>query len=574
MQQSSSIRSKIFSSMFFSQSLITLVMACALSIVFFNFYLNKQTNFAFEKLNLIDTQLNFLTTSISNYSRIIVSDDEVQNFMLCSKKDALSKAAPMPSDIKAKINHLIQSTNYIHSVSLYDANFNCILSTANSMICLPFLQKNFPNEGTWVNTQKKDNGHVYGMVEILSYIKPFYNYNSGELLGFIEISLLESEIKNLYNLHNLTDSTTFILDQNGNIVSTNSLTDAYQLPYPYYEFLNPTLSSHFFFKDRQTIFFKYTQALNGYVVTQIPAFTLFAPLYVFILLCIVLAFCCLMACRPFLQRMSKSITSPITKLITHTHIIKSGVLLPLKIPSEAPSDLADLICAFNELVESQEVLKTQLISSQKAKDKLAVDLLQEQINPHFLYNTLDNISALAEIGEIELLTKLIYNLSQFYRKGLSNGKTYITIQEELEMVASYMQILQIRYYNKFDFEILCPPELKQIPCLKFLLQPIVENSIYHGIKNLEGHGTILIEVNQKDKKTIAFCIKDNGVGLSETTVKELFKKQSSHFGLYNIQERLHLYYGQAYGISIQGLYPTGCAVTLTIHPKGGIDNDL
>ena len=115
-----------------------------------------------------------------------------------------------------------------------------------------------------------------------------------------------------------------------------------------------------------------------------------------------------------------------------------------------------------------------------------------QVNPHFLYNTLDNICALAELDEKETLIQLVMNLSSFYRSSLSNGKMHISIGQELEISRAYLEILQIRYFHKFDFTITCPEALKNYSCIKLLLQPILENSIYHGIKGLTGTESFIL----------------------------------------------------------------------------------
>lgn len=200
------------------------------------------------------------------------------------------------------------------------------------------------------------------------------------------------------------------------------------------------------------------------------------------------------------------------------------------------------------------------------KDKLSLDLLQQQIRPHFLYNTLDNICSLAELNETETLIDLVMNLSSFYRSTLSNGKNEITIQEELNLTESYLHIMQIRYFNKFAFEIHCPPHLLHCKCLKLLLQPIVENSIYHGIKVVPYKGILKIFISEGEN-CILFTVIDNGIGLPENFKVSLNNDEEGsekHFGIKNIQHRIELYYGPQYGLILQNAPGGGCICTIRI----------
>ncbi len=159
---------------------------------------------------------------------------------------------------------------------------------------------------------------------------------------------------------------------------------------------------------------------------------------------------------------------------------------------------------------SQEKLTQDLIVAQKTKDKLSLDLLQQQVNPHFLYNTLDNIGVnWRNWMKRALLIRLVSNLSEFYRHSLSGGNLIVSIAEELELTQAYVNIMQIRYVDKFSFSMDCPGEIRARRCLKLLLQPIIENSIYHGVKELDGFGHITVRVLMCHSD-IKFVIEDNG----------------------------------------------------------------
>lgn len=158
---------------------------------------------------------------------------------------------------------------------------------------------------------------------------------------------------------------------------------------------------------------------------------------------------------------------------------------------------------------------------------------------------------------------MVMDLSTFYRESLSKGRFYLTIKEELEMTEAYLHILKIRYYNKFDYTITCPERLLNNCCLKLLLQPIVENSIYHGIKELEYNGLLEIVVEETEK-IIKMTVMDNGIGLTKELESRIWEKDSSHFGIKNIHQRIQLYYGPEYGLSIYNRPKGGCTTILKI----------
>lgn len=561
-----SIHHKFFYSMCISSITIVVMITITLNLIFSYFFINTQTKTSRIQLHSIKKQLEFFTTSIRNYSRTINSAPLIQEFGIEYKKKHDAIPITQYNLVKFEIEHIIQSTPYIHSVSLYDTNFDFVLSTENYHT--PSKYKNLLGieKGVWTSSFKKLQTNHNLIDYTFSYITPFYSITTGEALGYVEVALLESEIKKIYSENSLSHNTIFLIDSQGTIQSTNS-NAVLRDHYPIFDRLE--LSPYFSYQIHSGygVFSEYIKVLDFYIIYQVPAITFFKPIIFIIALGACISIFCIMLYIPIAHHITHTITSPICQLIEHTKKVKSGYWTPLHI-QKTDSDISSLIASFNNMLSAQEQLKNKLLITQKSKDKMALDLLQAQINPHFLYNSLDNICALAEIGEIDLLNQLIFNLSNFYRKGLSNGQTFITVSEELEIIRSYLAILQIRYYNLFDFEIQCEPELLMLPCLKFLLQPIVENSIYHGIKNLSHKGFLSIYVTSQ-QQDLYFYIQDNGVGIEESILHEIWTSPKHHFGICNVHRRIQLYYGKHYGVSIHSTPHEGCLVILKIQLKEG-----
>mgnify|MGYP003296192385 CR=1 FL=1 len=175
------------------------------------------------------------------------------------------------------------------------------------------------------------------------------------------------------------------------------------------------------------------------------------------------------------------------------------------------------------------------------------DALQQQINPHFLYNTLDSIAILAESDRSEDVVTMVTSLSTFFRNSLNKGNDILTLGTECSQVTSYLEIQQIRYSDILRYEISIPQELMDCMVPKLILQPLVENALYHGIKNRRGMGTITV-TGQSDGNDLLLKVTDNGAGMDEAQLAELYRRMHESeqtgrgIGLGNISRRISILY--------------------------------
>lgn len=214
-----------------------------------------------------------------------------------------------------------------------------------------------------------------------------------------------------------------------------------------------------FFAGGNLLFFTPFSTLDWYVLNQIPIVSFLAPLFAMFCLSLLIAALVMVLCVFASHHIAQKVTYPLSYLISHIQTVKEGNWVPIhEIPCN--DEVASLLSSFNSMIAIQTKMRDDLIEAEKLKQQLSLSLLQQQVNPHFLYNTLDNICALAELDEKETLIQLVMNLSSFYRSSLSNGKMHISIGQELEISRAYLEILQIRYFHKFDFTITCPEALK------------------------------------------------------------------------------------------------------------------
>lgn len=273
------------------------------------------------------------------------------------------------------------------------------------------------------------------------------------------------------------------------------------------------------------------------------------------------------------KRIMSHITKPIDSLCEISRQAGSGHFeVRVQGKKSDSEELVILQDSFNKMVEEIGSLVDDIKIEQMNLRAAELRLLQEQINPHFLYNTLDTIIWLAEAGQKEQVVKMVASLSDFFRTTLSKGQDFITVEEERKHIKSYLEIQQFRYRDILEYEIQVPEELYQYEILKLTLQPLVENALYHGIKNKRGKGKIII-AGELLEKGLQFQIIDNGRGMTPERLEEVKKiisgelsneKEKSGFGLFNVNQRIKLNYGEAYGLEIQSTYMEGTVFTILI----------
>jgi len=210
------------------------------------------------------------------------------------------------------------------------------------------------------------------------------------------------------------------------------------------------------------------------------------------------------------------------------------------------------------------------IENERSLHRAELELLQAQINPHFLYNTLDSIAILAEMGRNDDVVSMVTSLSVFFRNSLSKGRDIISLSAESEQVRSYLEIQQTRYSDILTYELSIPEELMDESVPKLILQPLVENALYHGIKNRRGMGLIRVS-GQDEGGYFTLTVTDNGAGMDEARLNEVTSGISgaspAGLGLANVQKRVRLYCGEECGLSFESEPGRGTAVTVRLKKK-------
>ncbi|MBU7319136.1 cache domain-containing sensor histidine kinase [Paenibacillus oleatilyticus] len=237
---------------------------------------------------------------------------------------------------------------------------------------------------------------------------------------------------------------------------------------------------------------------------------------------------------------------------------------------EQENEIGQLGRTFNLMVGHTKELMSEIIRNEETKRKSELKVLQAQINPHFLYNTLDSIIWMAEGKKHEEVVLMTSALAKLFRASINKSDELVPLFIEIEHIRSYLLIQKMRYKEKLDYRIDVSQDIMACKTIKILLQPFVENAIYHGIKNKPGCGLITIAGSEKDGK-IVFTIEDNGLGMTPDQLRHILvpkkgTERGTGVGIANVHERIQLYFGTSYGVSFESEPEKGTRVTLTI-PK-------
>lgn len=320
------------------------------------------------------------------------------------------------------------------------------------------------------------------------------------------------------------------------------------------ELIQDNIQSYIYYQTKSM------EHLTGELNARVHSFTMVCGMLLLLLLLLMVA---------LIVMIVTDIIRPIRELSGVTEKVAEGDFSARALV-DTHDEIAVLADSVNGMTESLEELVSKIKEDQQKMRRADLRLLQEQINPHFLYNTLDTIVWLIEGNASDKAVNMVMSLSEFFRLVLSKGREYITIQEEELHIKSYLEIQQVRYQDILEYEIQIDPAIYQYKILKLTLQPLVENSLYHGIKYKRAKGNILV-TGKLCGDEIHFTVEDNGVGMEEEELRKLqgeikkpCKDTEKGFGLANVNERIRMNFGAQYGMQIDSVRGQGTRVEIVI----------
>ena len=402
---------------------------------------------------------------------------------------------------------------------------------------------------------------------------------TGEILGYIVSQAEESRLSDIYSdMAASMGAQMFIMDESGVVIS--SADD--QIPIGK---LFPsagdrerllgmdTNAGQFQYMDidqiHMGILSRRISGKDWRVFFMIPASHLQEELSTVLIHFLVISISCILLGVVVTFIFTSSILHPLGQVITGMEEFEKGNLQVI-LDESGSDEITRLSVQFNRMAHEINRLMEQEKNSEKQKRKLEIQALQAQINPHFLANTLNTVSYIAQIRKEESISKLVNAIIDLLRNSMKNDDSFHTVEEEVNQIKSYITIQDYRLLGKFTMSIQVEPEMFSCYMPRFILQPIVENAVIHGIEPMKRRGVVSLKGYRKDRQII-FVVTDNGVGMSKETIPRLFQEKKneeklrfSGMGIGNVNKRIKLMMGNEYGLSINSEKDVFTSVTVTL----------
>lgn len=406
---------------------------------------------------------------------------------------------------------------------------------------------------------------------VMTLGKRIVNIYTGQKLGMLVLNFKESSLSAIYQkIGSIQDGSYFIVNEGGVVISSQHPEDLLQ------EVADTTLKNWItsskvmsdltsFQHEKTLVVSSDVPSFGWKLISMAPLESLTADTHKITLLIVLIGLVCLIFALLGAGMLSQFIAKPIMGLTKHMKKVKEGNLdIEFQVNSE--DEIGLLASGFNAMIRRVQELLTNINFEQKKKREYELALIQAQIKPHFLYNTLDVIYTLSEMGRTRDVQRTTKALADFYRAALSKGRETITIEEEVRNVKDYLSIQRIRYSDVFTFEFDIRGEVLGGLIPKLTIQPLVENAIYHGLKTKGSLGLLKVTGEIVEGK-IKIIVSDDGVGMLPERLESLVKKpespqQAVGYGLRNVNDRIQLYFGDDYGLQIESQLGQGTEVTL------------
>jgi len=417
-----------------------------------------------------------------------------------------------------------------------------------------------------------NNVFRYSADEVFSMSKAVVDYNTKEIQGVILIDIKLDAIKNIIeNSKPGIAGFIYIMDSNNNIVYTPVNNIVYKINNDWIENINNKI----IIKNIRGENYQLTKVLSKYTgwetIGVFPESEGLRVIQYIRYYSLIIGFVALIIAEGLVVIFTRSIVKPIQKLKRLMKKAQGGDLT-VSFNTKYSDEIGELGSSFNTMVKEINNLINLVQVEEKSKRIAEMNVLQAQIKPHFMYNTLDTIRWMAEEHNEDDIVEIIEAFTNLLRISLSKGKEIISVKEEVNHVQSYLIIQKIRYEDKLDYEIDFEEKILNYKLIKLILQPLVENAIYHGIKEKRGNGKISIK-GKIEGDLLCFTVIDNGKGIEEELLNKINKMLINTsekgtevgYGIFNVNERIRLTYGEEYGLTYKSVYGEGTTVELR-HP--------
>lgn len=572
------LRRKILFAIILLVFIPVIVMGIVTYVNFSNAMEKKSSSFYWISLLETDRKLKFALSEISSITNSAITQPAIQqslkqpNFVLTY-------------DRKQEINNLLINHPMITSFSLYGKDR--LLYQYNAPMSFADMQRQVwygameGAEGRPVWSGPGENGSEAAGNPVLVQARVIKDYYSLEDIGYLVVYVKPDLLDQIFwEAATLKKGDILLVNRQGNIVFNKSGEHIGQrTEFPFLQ-ADYTKSQDYYIDNYQgeksLITFLPSHNTDWYLAAITPMNMISSESDSIRNLAIILGTVSLLSAflfdHYFVRRLVRSINSAVNGMKR----VKQGIFMPITTPLRSDDESDLLIDGFNRMSSQISELIQQVQTEQGRKKEAEMQALMAQINPHFIYNSLESINSMAVLAGNRDISKMVVSLGKLLRISISQNQELIPLQMELEHVRHYLDIQKFRFEDKFSYRIDLPDTLRQVMTQKLIVQPIVENALYHAIEQMEEHGEITISA-QRSRKDLIIIVKDNGPGFDLATMMSLWDTEHSNpkkyadsgVGLRNVHERLNIRFGHPYGIMVcssPGFGSTICIRIPTIQP--------
>lgn len=580
-----SIKNKIFTSMIIIVIISISIIAVMANNISQKAIIDKAKNNSLREIVLINNNIETLITYVEDYSKMLATDYRLQevlyNDMSVNKPEGGLEGLIMRSKISEIISNFVEPNTQVKAAS--------VLSSRMQWADVGYADNEYAAQlfGTEPVAMKLENNNKpiwtslvpfkfrYDAVEsnVFAVSKAVVHKEFGKTIGMVALYIKESVIADIYeNSLNYQGGEFYILDEQNKIISSRNKTLLY------HDFTEKTSISLPNLGKKEMSFIlgkgehkllvstQHFAPLSWTIISVIPLDVITLENKEINELIIRTGFLCLVFAMGLSFFLSSSITKPLLLLSSTMRKIRNGQM-NVRSTYNSADEIGNLSDGFNSLMDRIEALVAKNAEEERTKGEIEFKLLQSQVKPHFLYNTVETIISLIKLNmKTEAIAAARY-MASFYNISLSRGNDVISIREEMKLTESYLEIQKLRYVEYMDYKMDIDEDIMRYSTPKLMLQPIIENAIYHGLKWKQEKGLLQITGYMQNGQII-IEVYDNGVGMDHEQITRLLEpaeedKRNVSFGARSVNSRIKMLYGELYGMEVESV--PGSYTKVTIH---------
>ncbi len=555
------------------------------------FIQNQLSQYGLEVLKQINQNIDNSIDELDRISVVLSSDEQIQQILQKERNRTTAEFMQDDTIMDNKINNIMSLRKHIKSLFIFSYNGEIYqYKGSDNSIEADYIF----TTTKWFNDMKKLNKQVMLLPtylpdeiiglgqpkKVFSYIRNINDSETQEPIGCIMINMDINIFDDILNNMNIGSQDEFVIVNNNKTIvyNTDSSYISTQFRSPYISKLLELKSGNLVStvdKERLIITFDTSSVTNWTIINTIPFNRIYSQItnirYTFVLMVLCSALIAFLV-GVFI---STSITRPINRLKDVMKKVEQGDFgQDITITSE--DEIGQLSTSFNHMVANIKELIQKVYKVEILRKEAELSALQAQINPHFLYNTLQIMDLIAEEEGIDTISNVCRALAKIFRYSINRGKEVVPLSKEIEHVKNYMEIQKIRFNNKIKMKYDIDESLYDYKMVKLILQPIVENAVFHGVENKRSHCEITISACKKEEYLV-LTVQDNGVGMNNEQLEklkhslneeivhaEISRYTERSIGIKNVNARIKLYFGEQYGIDVESELEVGTKISIVV----------